>query len=166
MVAGVRDAGEIAAVYNLRVAEDHTYFVGDPEWGFSVWTHNDCYRGDSRPPEEIFGSDGNGPGFEPWGDDMDLQSHIDGNMNSGYVSTSSEQSAAAVFGPYAYTIDDQPTGIDVSTAPGISYNPNEHEIAVPGGIPAGSIEGAYVVDPRTDRPIGPFIPNPGYPGLH
>ena len=27
-------------VYNLRVAEDHTYFVGSDDWGFSVWVHN------------------------------------------------------------------------------------------------------------------------------
>ena len=27
-------------VYNLRVADYHTYFVGKPEWGFSVWAHN------------------------------------------------------------------------------------------------------------------------------
>lgn len=27
-------------VYNVRVAEDHTYFVGDENWGFSVWVHN------------------------------------------------------------------------------------------------------------------------------
>jgi hypothetical protein len=27
-------------VYNIRVAEDHTYFVGREEWGFSVWVHN------------------------------------------------------------------------------------------------------------------------------
>jgi len=29
-------------VYNLRVAEHHTYFVGSREWGFSVWAHNAC----------------------------------------------------------------------------------------------------------------------------
>ena len=29
-----------SAVYNLRVADDHTYFVGDASWGFSVWAHN------------------------------------------------------------------------------------------------------------------------------
>ena len=29
-----------AAVYNLRVATDHTYFVGDPNWGFTIWAHN------------------------------------------------------------------------------------------------------------------------------
>jgi hypothetical protein len=27
-------------VYNVRVAEDHTYFVGNDDWGFSVWVHN------------------------------------------------------------------------------------------------------------------------------
>lgn len=27
-------------VYNLRVADFHTYFVGDPAWGFDVWVHN------------------------------------------------------------------------------------------------------------------------------
>jgi hypothetical protein len=32
----------IVTVYNMRVAEDHTYFVGSPLWGFSVWAHNSC----------------------------------------------------------------------------------------------------------------------------
>ena len=27
-------------VYNLRVSEDHTYFVGSKNWGFSIWVHN------------------------------------------------------------------------------------------------------------------------------
>ncbi len=27
-------------VYNLCVSEFHTFFVGDPTWGFSVWVHN------------------------------------------------------------------------------------------------------------------------------
>jgi hypothetical protein len=31
---------ETAPVYNLRVAEYHTYFVGGSSWGFSVWSHN------------------------------------------------------------------------------------------------------------------------------
>jgi hypothetical protein len=30
----------LTPVYNLRVAEDHTYFVGEAAWGFSVWVHN------------------------------------------------------------------------------------------------------------------------------
>jgi hypothetical protein len=37
---GVYDTGEYGTVYNLRVAEYHTYFVGCDEWGFSVWAHN------------------------------------------------------------------------------------------------------------------------------
>jgi hypothetical protein len=37
---GVYDTGEYGTVYNLRVAEYHTYFVGSREWGFSVWAHN------------------------------------------------------------------------------------------------------------------------------
>jgi hypothetical protein len=39
-VEAVTDLGEVATVYNLRVAEYHTYFVGSREWGFSVWAHN------------------------------------------------------------------------------------------------------------------------------
>jgi serpin B len=34
------DAAE--PVYNLRVADHHTYFVGRKEWGFAVWVHNAC----------------------------------------------------------------------------------------------------------------------------
>jgi hypothetical protein len=42
-VASVRDTGVWERVYNLRVADYHTYFVGSEEWGFSVWAHNaDC----------------------------------------------------------------------------------------------------------------------------
>jgi hypothetical protein len=35
---------QIATVYNLRVADYHTYFVGCDEWGWSVWAHNQCYN--------------------------------------------------------------------------------------------------------------------------
>jgi RHS repeat-associated protein len=42
-VEDLLDTGEWEKVYNLRVAEYHTYFVGSEEWGFSVWAHNaDC----------------------------------------------------------------------------------------------------------------------------
>ena len=36
----VEETGEWARVYNFRVADHHTYFVGRQEWGVSVWTHN------------------------------------------------------------------------------------------------------------------------------
>jgi hypothetical protein len=34
------DTSREEAVYNCRVAEYHTYFVGDASWGFSLWAHN------------------------------------------------------------------------------------------------------------------------------
>ena len=39
-VEGVFDNREESIVYNLRVSEYHTYFVGSGVWGFSVWAHN------------------------------------------------------------------------------------------------------------------------------
>jgi len=36
----VSDSGRVETVYNFRVADYHTYFVGSSEWGFSVWAHN------------------------------------------------------------------------------------------------------------------------------
>jgi RHS repeat-associated protein len=45
-VEDLLDTGEYATVYNLRVADFHTYFVGCNEWGFSVWAHNQ-YRGNT-----------------------------------------------------------------------------------------------------------------------
>jgi hypothetical protein len=36
------DTGEYETVYNCRVADWHTYFVGCDEWGFDVWAHNAC----------------------------------------------------------------------------------------------------------------------------
>jgi hypothetical protein len=41
-VESVRDTGRAEVVYNGRVAEYHTYCVGDEGWGFSVWAHNSC----------------------------------------------------------------------------------------------------------------------------
>ncbi len=40
VVEGVSATGEVEPVYNLRVADHHTYFVGSASWGFAVWTHN------------------------------------------------------------------------------------------------------------------------------
>jgi hypothetical protein len=46
----VRDTGREEAVYNCRVAEYHTYFVGDDEWGFSLWAHNSYAPNSGVPP--------------------------------------------------------------------------------------------------------------------
>ncbi len=42
-VEDLLDTGEWEAVYNLRVGDHHTYFVGSAEWTFSVWSHNACF---------------------------------------------------------------------------------------------------------------------------
>ena len=36
-VADLIDSGEFATVYNLRVSDYHTYFVGSRDWDFSLW---------------------------------------------------------------------------------------------------------------------------------
>ena len=43
-VDAVDETGEWETVYNFRVADHHTYFVGCDEWGFSVWAHNADYE--------------------------------------------------------------------------------------------------------------------------
>ncbi len=42
-VEEVFDSGDYERLYNLRVADWHTYFVGAGQWGFSVWAHNACH---------------------------------------------------------------------------------------------------------------------------
>jgi hypothetical protein len=40
VVEAITNSGEQTKVYNLRISDYHTYFVGSREWGFSVWAHN------------------------------------------------------------------------------------------------------------------------------
>ncbi|MEN6457301.1 MAG: hypothetical protein ABFC63_00005, partial [Thermoguttaceae bacterium] len=51
-VDSVSDTNEDVTVYNLRIEEYHTYFVGSDEWGFSVLSHNTA----CGPFKETFGS--------------------------------------------------------------------------------------------------------------
>jgi hypothetical protein len=41
-IDAIQSTLQIATVYNLRVADYHTYFVGCDEWGWCVWAHNAC----------------------------------------------------------------------------------------------------------------------------
>jgi hypothetical protein len=43
-VEDLLDTGELETVYNVRVAEWHTYFVGGQHWSFSVWAHNQYFQ--------------------------------------------------------------------------------------------------------------------------
>ena len=43
-VKSVTKTGQWEVVYNLRVADHHTYFVGGEDWGFAVWAHNICFQ--------------------------------------------------------------------------------------------------------------------------
>ena len=43
VITAIVPTPESAPVYNLWVDEYHTYFVGNLEWGFSVWSHNTNY---------------------------------------------------------------------------------------------------------------------------
>ncbi len=47
-VEDLLETGERAIVYNLRVSDWHTYFVGTSAWGFSIWAHNADYAEDNR----------------------------------------------------------------------------------------------------------------------
>jgi hypothetical protein len=44
-VEDLLDTGEYETVYNLRVADYHTYFVGQAHWPFAVWAHNSYQAG-------------------------------------------------------------------------------------------------------------------------
>jgi len=58
-VEEVHDTGDWEVVYNVRVSDHHTYFVGDECWGWSVWAHNTyatpihTHEGHSYPVEAI-----------------------------------------------------------------------------------------------------------------
>ena len=44
-VENVSETGDTETVYNFRVADWHTYFVGEKGWDFEVWVHNACAPG-------------------------------------------------------------------------------------------------------------------------
>jgi hypothetical protein len=46
-VEAVAPTGEVATVYNLRVAEHHTYFVAAPGGGAFVWAHNQYFQAET-----------------------------------------------------------------------------------------------------------------------
>ena len=41
-VLSIADTDDYGVVYNLSVADWHTYFVGNESWDWSIWAHNAC----------------------------------------------------------------------------------------------------------------------------
>ena len=121
-----------------------------------------CYRGDGRAPDEIFEQ-----GMRPRGTNMDLENHVYTNQNSGYLSTSSEQSVAQGFaqnqgGGHVYSIKTPSNAVDVNAHLGDSHKfADEFELAIPGGVGPESIIGATPVN-ANGVASGPFIPNPNF----
>jgi filamentous hemagglutinin len=84
-VEAVTDTGAVTTVYNLAVAEYHTYFVGARDWGFAVWAHN---YGASGGKGNIRANQAKGQAFE---DQVikDLQKTQDGVVQQVTVRTQS-----------------------------------------------------------------------------
>jgi len=91
LVEAVTDAGEVTTVYNVRVEEYHTYFVGGEDWGFSVWSHNvDCvFRGLAAGEDPAAGLTARAPGAG-----NSVVSHIAGKDATQWISTTTQEAIA------------------------------------------------------------------------
>ncbi|MFL5244587.1 MAG: RHS repeat-associated core domain-containing protein [Gemmataceae bacterium] len=121
------------------------------------------YHGSPLPPSTIFGG-----GIRPPGTNLDLDAHIAGSLDSGYVSGSISPDAAAPFageGGWVYEYDRPPDSVDVDEYIG-GYGPygNEGEFATPHPIDPSTISGGHPVGPGEEIIPGEFKPNPGYRG--
>jgi hypothetical protein len=47
-IEALEDTGRYETVYNLRVSETHTYFIGEVTWGWCVWAHNYDFDSDEN----------------------------------------------------------------------------------------------------------------------
>ena len=63
-VENVFETGDTETVYNFRVADWHTYFVGSQDWDFEVWVHNACGPGGANGPPPRTGAK-RGPKTDP-----------------------------------------------------------------------------------------------------
>ncbi|MFN7882575.1 MAG: polymorphic toxin-type HINT domain-containing protein, partial [bacterium] len=157
-ITEIRTERKTLPVYNIEVANAHTYFVGID--GVVVHNAGFVFRGDGRPPNVIFDE-----GFAPRGPNEDLLKYARDNVPSIYVGTSKSPIVARFFAykedGYAYTIRWPANGIDVNEVLGPeSPHLRELEIAVPGAIKPSEIMGCRRV--RGNRMVGPFIKNPNW----
>jgi hypothetical protein len=78
------DTGEYETVYNVRVKDYHTYFVGTEDWGFAVWAHNSD------------GCTGKGPYTEAEADFLARLVAADTNLHKPPAAYTTEQLEAAI----------------------------------------------------------------------
>jgi hypothetical protein len=107
------------------------------------------YRSDTRNYNVVFAD-----GFKPVGDNMNLVEHVAGEDNSGFVGTTKYSGIASARGGNVYVIDET-AGIDVNEVWPDNPHASEVEVAVPGEIPSGRIEGVYLTN-------GDWVENPNY----
>ncbi len=129
--------------------------VQSTQWNQSL------YRVDSRSPDVIFQD-----GFQPKGTSTDIQTYVDQNTPSAFVSTSKtpdiyQNPDFGAPGNYLYEVDGSQTpGVDVNAVYPANPYASEQEIAVPGGIPSGAIIGAKPILPGGG--LGNTVFNPFY----
>ncbi|UXU86140.1 RHS repeat-associated core domain-containing protein [Burkholderia sp. S-53] len=114
------------------------------------------FRGDTRPPCEIFTS-----GFQARGMSDKLADYVQQNIDSIFVSFTSEEKIARIYanqmgsGGWVYVTENPQTGIDVNSelrkhgswnGRGYRFYEYAKEIAVPRGISSTNIREAYQVD--------------------
>jgi hypothetical protein len=111
-------------VYNLRVADHRTYFVGDDTWSFAAWAHNAYLALQQITTEDATGmgyaraawhyrmhNRAVNPGLTP----ANRNYWAAGGHNIGYVTTRRQQ-----YGPYSSGVrHSEPTMIDALTPLGV-----------------------------------------------
>jgi hypothetical protein len=96
----IYDTGIYETVYNLRVSNEHTYFVGDDSWGWSVWVHNEyLYRAITDQDYAEYASN-LFTMINPRGSGGTILEHIEGNgAMTKYISASQSYRGTAKFRP-------------------------------------------------------------------
>jgi hypothetical protein len=107
-IDAIQSTLEIATVYNLRVADYHTYFVGCDEWGFSVWAHNLC--SDTISNADLI-HDGTNLGGTARARQVFLEQYTEGSVFSGILH---EADGRVVMMPSVNTMADGAGGLKVS----------------------------------------------------
>ncbi|QMU74868.1 hypothetical protein GXW83_02855 [Streptacidiphilus sp. PB12-B1b] len=153
--------------YNLTVQQLHTYYVlagttpilvHNTSVGCPIGTSSgDLFRSDTRDPNTIFTE-----GFKPLGSNMNLDEHVAGvsgvyTPDSGFVSTTTNETHAISRGGNVFTIRGATGGIDVNSVIPDNVLAHEYEVAFPGPIDTSCIVGCRL-------PGGEWLPNPNFGG--